>query len=533
MWRHAIFVARPRRSVLFSIALLTCALLSAPVFAQGEQKLTLGFAGGGTVDGGGPLTIEFQIANQTILAGCVGSCVSPAAASFGPALIELTPNTVYDCKFTILTGQETSHQGTALRIYTIGPGLPPYPLCDYVLYCDGVSSSDWLSANSVTSQSFTLELRGPTNPPPVVSWVVKNSDGKEVAPNPVQGRYRMPADGASKAFPTFINPCAFAPAYSFLGDALGCIMNGGGVITAGTNVGTIRVRAEVQCGTNCLTQETLIELTDCSSCTSGTCADIGGPSFDLGSLDARFGLGWSKVGGTAGSLRLHAAVPGTNLTSPLSLKYSFVRPDVDEIRDGTGAGQVKTLQGLANIVISNSASYRIEFYDPTNVLSWTNGAYPLANGPWRVFTVQNVSGDTNRLRIADSFGDVTDYSWITNGWELSSGNGLRVETKTNEWSGGGDFHTETTWVKGPNGNVASQSSRTFQKVFYGSTTFSNDLFVTNWFATERLVAEVTGDGLAARTNLYHYATNFSLAFLPGPVNLANLVLQQVTRGDGS
>ena len=81
---------------------------------------------------------------------------------------------------------------------------------------------------------------------------------------------------------------------------------------------------------------------------------------------------------------------------------------------------------MVNIVTNTVSSYTIEYYALTNLMPKSNGLYRFSGLPWKTVTVQLLGGDTNQVRIQDSL-DATprDYRWITNGWSLTTGNGLQ------------------------------------------------------------------------------------------------------------
>jgi len=318
------------------------------------------------------------------------------------------------------------------------------------------------------------------------------------------GRCQMQADGVSQAIPsTNISGAALTwtiVTNELYGD-LGCSLNPQtGIITAGTNEGTIMVEACDSAGGCCY--NAFLDLAACSSCESGNCASAANESVDF-----KIGLGWSLLGNTAGFLQIKEEQPSLQLTTPQRLRYDFQRADVEKLLDSSGwVKQVKAPECLANIVTNSASKYTIGLYSLTNVLAKTNGLYPVTNSPYATVAIENLNGDTNQVRITqarDGGTNVFDYAWQTNGWALTSGGGLRTETRATVLSQTNTVRTVTTTVKQGNNPVVFQKVETYQTFSYG----------------ERLIQEVTGSGANALTNSYVYTTNG--------------YLQQVSRSDGS
>ncbi len=318
------------------------------------------------------------------------------------------------------------------------------------------------------------------------------------------GRYTLPADGQSKAVPSPAEGNLGAMTWSFVGNSLGCQLNETtGVITAGTNTGTITVQASISGGT-CY-QESL-DLVDCEQCTQGDCQGLSAMSAINGSVDVRMYLGSSLVGGTAGYLQVVTENPAELVASPKQLRYDFRRPEVQKILDQSNwVKQVKAPECLAHVVVSNSYKYRVELYSPTNIVALTNGVFQLANSPFCTFTFENPGNDTNNLRVTqtrEGSDTVYDYFWITNGWKLTSGNGLRSEIKTTALSESNTLKTVVTTVQQGAGSPVYQKTEKYRIYSYG----------------ERLVEDSAGTEANSLTNTYSYT--------------ASGFLEQVNRGDG-
>ena len=256
----------------------------------------------------------------------------------------------------------------------------------------------------------------------------------------------LPADGASTSVPSTpgIDPSSLT--WSIVGATLGAtIDSSSGVVVAGTNTGTITVRAE-EVGGICF--EEPLEFVDCEKC---QCSSV-----ENGSVDVKLDLGWSLVHDTAGFLQIHEDYPTIDLATPHKLRYNFLRPNVETITNSQGLRQLRAPTVLANVVTNTAQKYTVELYNPTNVLTkGVDGYYGLTNTPYRQFVIENPSGDTNKLRVTETYdGDswIFEYAWLTNGWQLDSGGGLRRETKITELSETNTLKTVNTTVQEP-GNL--------------------------------------------------------------------------------
>lgn len=193
----------------------------------------------------------------------------------------------------------------------------------------------------------------------------------------------------------------------------------------------------------------------------------------------------------------------SSLGTPLALHYAFSKGSVYVATNSDGSPrQVSAPQTLADIVTNTPTSYSINFYDPTNLVTFTNGLYTVTNSPWKTVSVQLVGGDTNHVQIADD-AYLYDYYWQGTAWQLVSGGGLRAETQSTVWGLTNTLRTVTTTVAGTNGVTDFQTIQTFQTFSFG----------------ERLLTNIVGTAPAALTNIYTYT--------------ANGFTQQVVNGDGS
>lgn len=83
-----------------------------------------------------------------------------------------------------------------------------------------------------------MTLTRDSNSTPIATWSIKDGEGAVHTTAPKEDLYPLPADGMAQAVPTLaegVGPVT----WSFSGDSLGCTLTTAGVLTAGTNVGTV------------------------------------------------------------------------------------------------------------------------------------------------------------------------------------------------------------------------------------------------------------------------------------------------------
>jgi RHS repeat-associated protein len=291
--------------------------------------------------------------------------------------------------------------------------------------------------------------------------------------------------------------------WSFDGDNLGCALAGdntGVMVTAGTNTGTIMVKATIG-GVTCY--KLPLDLVECPADCAG-CPNNGGFSVNNSSVDVKIGLGSALLGTTAGYLHIKEASPTNTLCTPKGLHYDFRRPEVSTFTNAQWMFQLQAPQVFVNIITNSATKYSIQLWNPANVGAWTNGGYNLLNTPYRTITVESPGGNTNEVLLTDSNdGSTYDYTWQGTGWLLDTDSGLRKELRTNSTSG--NITVVTTTIS------TGSASPVFSKIETNQTSAS--------YSGQRLVGEVLGAGSAARTNTYFYTTNG--------------YLQQVMRWDGT
>jgi RHS repeat-associated protein len=213
------------------------------------------------------------------------------------------------------------------------------------------------------------------------------------------------------------------------------------------------------------------QCSSCSSCTPST------PTCGNNCVNVNIGLGKDGYDNNAGRLYIYSDFPSSTLPQPAGLQI-YPGPTTQIIHDGSGAlRQVLTSQVLADIVTSNQYCYVINFYSAGNFSSSpVNGLYAQTGLPFNTLTVQNPDGSTddNRLRVNESgsLGNHQyDYVWSASAqqWTLTTGGGLRTETRTKNWDPTGTFLTETNVVLNSDGSVAFKQIETYELFSWGPT----------------------------------------------------------------
>src|SRR5258708_7822419 len=172
---------------------------------------------------------------------------------------------------------------------------------------------------------------------------------------------------------------------------------------------------------------------DTSGSCSGSC-DSSNPSLGSGDLNNtedygaqfRLNLGLASPQRNAGHLMLRASAPSTLLASPAAISNFFSRPNVEVLRDGSGAiKQVHTPQGLVNVSVKDAYEYHLECFYLTNVTAKSGGFYGTNGSAFVTWVVQNPDGATtsNRLWITEQRGSTTRQFQFSNNavncrWEL-------------------------------------------------------------------------------------------------------------------
>ena len=252
----------------------------------------------------------------------------------------------------------------------------------------------------------------------------------------------------------------------------------------------------------------------CNNCGSGACTQPnqpgnGNPQNQC--VSASFSLGQTAFGASAGQLQVYSLTPSPQLATPAGLQ-AFTATGVQVITNGAGVRQVLAPQELADIVTNNAYQYQINFYSPGNFsTNLTGGLYPPTGSAFKTVTILNPDGasDDNHLQITetDSSGSVeTDYVWnqASQEWTLTSGNGLRQESRSVQWQG--NTLTETNIVSDGTGKVATETVFTYQ-VVPGATNVFSGVTRATLTATNLVQSIADPDGANPLTNQWLYYTD--------------------------
>jgi RHS repeat-associated protein len=405
----------------------------------------------------------------------------------GPSLItEMAEGVAYYGAIT------TTSAGTITRI-VISPAATG---CDDI-YVNGIKTTYFDTGTiSTTAYGFSIILV----PRDILfTWDKPKQDG----------HYRLVADGQSHATPSRTDTSVTGVSWGFVdpSHSLGCTIDSAtGVLTASTNTGTVNVSMNgTDSGNNPICYREPIDLVapNCDACSSGNCAaTAGGVSAGLAAtaagIDVQIGLGWAIDGDTAGYLGIHQDAPSTSLATPQMLNNSFIHDGVQIISSGGVVQQVLAPDGLADVVTDTPNKYHIQFFALSNVTYQADSSsrYGTNGTPFAVVTIENPVGDTNQLKVTQTWqgtDTVYNYFWLTNGWRLTNGGGLRVESKTTTWSQGNTVRTVLDTIQGLAGTVY-QSSQSFQSNSFG----------------ERMIQETFGSGQNALTNSYAWTNAYVL-----------------------
>lgn len=253
----------------------------------------------------------------------------------------------------------------------------------------------------------------------------------------------------------------------------------------------------------------------------------GGGFFTLASIDARFSLGKTKGGQSAGDLFLRTDEASPDLATPKGLFFSTLTRDVKARYDETGAlRQVLAPQTFIDIVVINDFSYNINFYRPNDIAGESGGLYEVdaSARPFVVWSIENPDASAeiyNRLKITEIKDGTTkayEYIWddMQNAWALSSGNGLQIKMRSEEIDAVRKNRIVTETTKDASGTLCSAIRTTFHMFPWGeeiieqiddpdgaalttTTTYYEDSGMTGSYG--RIESQVSPDGSWVR---YHY-----------------------------
>jgi len=314
----------------------------------------------------------------------------------------------------------------------------------------------------------------------------------------VNGRYVLLADGESSTTPSTPDDDPDNFTWSIQTPNLGCtIAADTGTLTVSTNIGTIRVKAVRNADSVCF--EELFDLLPLGvDCESGSCGTQGTVKAKNDGVNVTLDLGASILGNSAGGLHIFSATPTALLATPSRISYNYIRSDVESIPDDvTGTlRQLMCPETLVDIHTNSIDSYTIDFYARTNAFSKSVNYYDVSGAiPLTSILVTNLNSDTNVFRFIQTRegSDTThSYYWITNGWILEQGNGLRKLTMTYGLTEMDTIKTVTNTIHEGSSAPASVS---LQKYSIGES------------YGERLIENVDAFGSANLTNTYTYNTD--------------------------
>lgn len=215
----------------------------------------------------------------------------------------------------------------------------------------------------------------------------------------------------------------------------------------------------------------------CQICTGDSCNVVGNGVVNIGSIDISISLGRAEEGMPAGDLFVRADKPSTELFTPATIRLSTLSENVTPVSLDDILRQVVTPEAFIVIEPDTASSYEIRFYDKSDQgEQQEDGLYQLTlfADPFAVWRLENPSPDgaapTDLLvqEYREGLERRYDYRYTEadNTWSLTSGNGLRLETRREYRNEDGD-RVERTTVSGPDGNVATISEKVYREFPWG------------------------------------------------------------------
>lgn len=248
------------------------------------------------------------------------------------------------------------------------------------------------------------------------------------------------------------------------------------LVAPNSGLGWITVRASAE---GCLPLDRRIDI-DCECREEyGPCEStvVGGGEVNIGSVDVRLSLGKVAGGRSAGDLFLSAEEPLAVLATPEAMVINSSSDQVTPVyRDGL-LEQIITPQAIVNFIRYSRLKYEVHFYDfRFRGKKLEDGTYSLdpAAVPMAVWRIENpdATGETiNQLSVTE----IRDgkkreffytYEASENSWSLVSGNGLRIEAKSETTDEAGDKVVRTT-VAGADGNPVRVEETAYREFAFG------------------------------------------------------------------
>lgn len=211
---------------------------------------------------------------------------------------------------------------------------------------------------------------------------------------------------------------------------------------------------------------------------SGLCnSTAGAGEAALGSVDVRLSLGRVEGGRTAGDLFLYAEEPLAFLSTPEALVINSSSDQVVPFyRDGVLA-QILTPQALVNFIRYSPLKYEVHFYDIAfRGRQVKGGAYnldPTATplSVWRIENPDPTGESIDELQVTEFRGGVAReffyrYEAAAHNWSLISGNGLKIESKSETTNEAGDRVARST-IAGPDGTPVKVEETVYHEFAFG------------------------------------------------------------------
>jgi RHS repeat-associated protein len=246
-------------------------------------------------------------------------------------------------------------------------------------------------------------------------------------------------------------------------------------ILPNSGLGWIMVRASAE---GCLPLERRIDI-DCECREEyGPCdSTVGGGEVNIGSVDVRLSLGKVAGGRSAGDLFLYAEEPLAILSTPEAMVINSSNDQVTPIYRNGLLEQIITPQAIVNFIRYSPLTYEVHFYEfRFRGKKLEGGAYSLdpTAVPMAVWRIENPdeTGETiNQLSVTETRDGKEreffyTYDASENNWSLVSGNGLKIESKSETTNPAGDKVVCTT-IAGSDGNPVRVEETVYREFAFG------------------------------------------------------------------
>ncbi len=185
-----------------------------------------------------------------------------------------------------------------------------------------------------------------------------------------------------------------------------------------------------------------------SSCTAG--------AFTIQNQGVYFSVALGSGGfeKPAGQLLISEPINNPDLANPATLQLFNFSGSLQVIKNEAVLRQVKAPQTLADIVVLSDHAYEIRLYTSATFNSQT-GLYVPTGNPFIKWIMENPDGTAtvqNHFRITtvrDGVSEMNDFEWSAAdlGWTLTTGGGLRKESRGSVWDTPHENRTETYLIK--------------------------------------------------------------------------------------